>query len=220
MTQISPNPFVLKDAILTLGTDSFEKELSTAELAPTASPQTWKGLSPTAKYQDAPLADWVLNLVLAQDWETSGALSTYLFNNENTHPAFSLKPKSGTGPSFTGTVLIAPGSAGGAGQAFATSSVTLPCDARPLLVPATATAPVIVNSDATAPAAGGTAVAIYGAGFTGATNVKFGTIAAASFRVLSDTLIIAIPVAHAVGSQAITVINATGTSNAQAFSFV
>lgn len=220
MPQIQPAPFVLKDVVLTLGADTFEKEVSTAELAPSSSTVAFKGLSPTAQYTDATAATWVCNLVLAQDWETSGSLSLFLWNNDGTPQPLALKPRSGSGPSFTASAIIIPPSVGGAGDAYATSTIALGLSGKPLMVPAAGVAPVITTADATGPAAGGTGVAIFGAGFLSATNVKFGTISASSFRILSDTLIVAIPVAHAAGSQPVTVINATGASNAQAFSFV
>jgi sugar lactone lactonase YvrE len=47
-------------------------------------------------------------------------------------------------------------------------------------------------SPGSGPTAGGTTVTITGTGFTGATNVKFGTVAAASFTVDSDTQITAV----------------------------
>ena len=44
-------------------------------------------------------------------------------------------PKNG-GPSFSADVVITPGAIGGAVNAFATTSVTLGCNGKPVLVPA------------------------------------------------------------------------------------
>ena len=50
------------------------------------------------------------------------------------------------------------------------------------------------------PTAGGTSVAINGHGLTGARTVTFGTVPAASFRVVSDTQILAVTPALAPGA--------------------
>ena len=68
---------------------------------------------------------------------------------------------------------------------------------------------------AAGPAAGGTAVTITGAHFLGATAVSFGTVAAASFTVNSDTSITAVSPAGA-GTVAVTVSTFGGTSVAVA----
>ena len=67
-------------------------------------------------------------------------------------------------------------------------------------------------SPVSGPTAGGTAVNITGTGFTGATNVTFGTTPAPSFTVNSATSIKATSPAHAVGLVNITVTTPGGTS--------
>jgi len=62
------------------------------------------------------------------------------------------------------------------------------------------------------PAAGGTNVTITGAGFTGAIGVSFGSNAASSFTVDSDTQITAISPAGNSGPVDVTVTTPTGTS--------
>ncbi|TMD03065.1 MAG: hypothetical protein E6J01_17120, partial [Chloroflexi bacterium] len=63
---------------------------------------------------------------------------------------------------------------------------------------------------------GGTTVTITGTGFTGATAVKFGTVAAASFTVNSDSSITAVSPAEASATVDVTVTTANGTSAASA----
>jgi hypothetical protein len=60
---------------------------------------------------------------------------------------------------------------------------------------------------------GGTAVALFGQGFTGATAVSFGGVAATSFTVLSDTEILAYSPAHSAGQVDVTVTTSAGTSD-------
>lgn len=63
---------------------------------------------------------------------------------------------------------------------------------------------------------GGTTVTVIGTGFTGATAVAFGDVAAASFRVESDTTITATSPAGTVGTVDLTVTTAGGTTAAGA----
>jgi len=77
-------------------------------------------------------------------------------------------------------------------------------------------------SPSSGPAAGGTTVTITGAGFTGATAVKFGGVAA-TFTVSSSTSIAATSPAASAGTVDVTVTNAGGTSATSAgdqFTFV
>jgi hypothetical protein len=73
------------------------------------------------------------------------------------------------------------------------------------------------------PAAGGTAVTITGTGFSQATAVDFGGLAAAQFTVTSDTSISAVTATHAGGTIDVTVTSPGGTSAtspADQFTFV
>ncbi|MDR3517445.1 MAG: IPT/TIG domain-containing protein [Azospirillaceae bacterium] len=76
-----------------------------------------------------------------------------------------------------------------------------------------ASAPTVTGvSPATGPVAGGTAVTISGANFTGATAVKFGSASASSFTVVSATSITATSPAGSAGWVDVTVTTAAGTS--------
>lgn len=133
MAQIAISPFVLKNVLLTIGTDSYEKHVSQVEFSPSASTQTWKGLGGNTHTAQG-LADWTVTLTYAQDWETANSLSQYLLANEGTNVSVTFEPVSGDA-GFTSTVTLSPGSVGGQQGTFATSSVTLGCT-KPVLVPA------------------------------------------------------------------------------------
>jgi hypothetical protein len=75
-----------------------------------------------------------------------------------------------------------------------------------------ATGPAVTGvSPATGSTAGGTVVTVTGSGFTGATGVAFGTVAA-SFTVYADGSLVAIAPAQAAGTVDITVTTPSGTS--------
>jgi hypothetical protein len=88
-------------------------------------------------------------------------------------------------------------------------SATSAADRYTYLVP-----PIVTSlSTGSGPVGGGNTVIIHGSGFTGATAVKFGTLAAASFTVNNDsTITVVVPAAAGAGTVDVTVANAGGTS--------
>lgn len=67
-------------------------------------------------------------------------------------------------------------------------------------------------SPATGSASGGETITLTGTGFTGATSVNFGTVAATSFSVVSDTSVTAASPAQGAAQVNVTVITPNGTS--------
>jgi hypothetical protein len=67
-------------------------------------------------------------------------------------------------------------------------------------------------SPTSGPTAGGTTVTITGSGFTGTTKVRFGSVLATSFTVVSDGQVTAVSPAHAAGAQNVVVVAPGGTS--------
>lgn len=127
-------PIVLNDVVLTVAADNYEAHVSRVEFVPSASVVKWKGLTPASVFNFSTLADWVLNLEYAQDWATASSLSQYLFDNEGTSKVVTFKPKkpaTGTAPTWTATVIVTPGSIGGAVDSVATASVSLGVQGKP-----------------------------------------------------------------------------------------
>ena len=79
-------------------------------------------------------------------------------------------------------------------------------------------APVVTGvSPTSGPVAGGETVTVTGSGFTNATGVSFGAVAATNLAVLSDTeLTVSSPAANATGAVEVTVIAPAGTSGTSA----
>jgi len=135
MATIGVAPIVLTDVSLLIPTDDYAKHVSSVTLTPTSSTVTWNGLGKNS-FTGASIATWTVTLEYAQDWETVDSLSAYLFENEGNKVTMTFKPQTGSGPSFTVEVTIVPGAIGGAVNAVAVATVTLPCSAKPALVPA------------------------------------------------------------------------------------
>lgn len=122
-TPVSPR--VLKDIDLLIDADNFAAHVSSAAFVPSASQQQWKGMKPTATFTDVGTATWVCNLELAQDYEDTASLSSYLLDHEGETVAATLVPRSGSGVGFSANLTITPGQIGGAVDAFGTATVSL-----------------------------------------------------------------------------------------------
>lgn len=128
----------------------------------------------------------------------------------------------GIGQSWKGRAVVGVAPDGTSVTDLAKWNVTLTGDGAPTKIanPYTPTAAPVVLSASPSGAAAGAQVTIKGQGFTGtvaSTGVKFGATAATSWTVVSDSLIVAIVPTGSAGSAAVTVTNATGASNALAY---
>jgi hypothetical protein len=126
-------PLFLKDVDLLFAADDFGAHVSSVTLTPSSSTATWKGLKPSAVFTNVTKATWVATLEGAQDWSEDG-LSRYLFDHEGETIEVTFTPEGG-GPSFKVSLVITPGAIGGAVDAYATQSVSLGVNGRPVLVP-------------------------------------------------------------------------------------
>jgi len=134
MATITPAPLYYEDVVLTLDGDDYEAAASTATLTPSVSTTTFYGLTPDAHFPESS-TDWSLDLTFVQDWDSASSLSRFLWNNQGTEITGAiLKPRSGSGPSFTMDLHIVAGSIGGDTRSFATTSVSLPVKGVPTLV--------------------------------------------------------------------------------------
>lgn len=123
MAQIAVAPFVMRDCILTIGTDSYEKHISSVTFTP--QPVSWRGLSPAAVFTDTSI--WQAKIEYAQDWETTNSLSQYLLAEAGESKAAVFTPKAAGAETFSTNLAIAPGPIGGTQGQVATATVTLEC---------------------------------------------------------------------------------------------
>ena len=127
MAQIAIVPFVLKDILLTIGTDNYETNVSTVHFTPTVSQVTWQGLTPASAFTDMTSPTWTCDLAYAQDWKTANSLAQYLLINSGLSKVLVFKPRgAATGDAiFTATCLIVPGEIGGDVNTVQVGSVSL-----------------------------------------------------------------------------------------------
>lgn len=136
MAQIAVNPLYLKDVVLTVDGDTYEKHVSSVTFTPSYTTATFKGLEPTATYTESGTATWMVDLAYVQDWDTADSLSAFLFANQGEEISLSFKPQSATGGTWSCTVIIQAGAVGGAVDTFATTTVSLPVQGQPTYTPA------------------------------------------------------------------------------------
>ena len=114
-----------------IGTDGYKAAIESATLTPT---------TPTEKFRDvgggiqtvSGAPEWDLTITLAQDLKTASSLSQYLITEQGKKKIVVFTPQTG-GKGFTITALIIAAGVGGAANAVAKSSVTLPCDGQPVI---------------------------------------------------------------------------------------
>jgi hypothetical protein len=134
MTVVAVAPFLLRDVILTLGTDSYQAHVSQVEFVPTSSPVVWKGLTPSSVHTLGTTATWVCNLAFAQDFETVDSLSLYLHANEGDEVVGIFEPIAG-GATVTANLILTPGGIGGTVDGVAVASVSLGVSGKPTITP-------------------------------------------------------------------------------------
>lgn len=118
----------LKNVTFTVAAHDYASQLSSVALTPNATTATWSGFNGAVQKNQSP-ADWQADVTFGQDWSENG-LSSYLYDHEGESVEAVFAPVAG-GPTFTAQVTLAAPSVGGAVNAFAESSVTLPIDGKP-----------------------------------------------------------------------------------------
>lgn len=138
MAEISIQPIVLSNCKLTItpktgtGGGEYQNHVSQAEFQPSSPTASWKGLGGRS-FTGVGKASWVLALGFAQDWETAGALSAFLYDHETEELHVVLEPVSG-GEAWEADIFAVPGAIGGSVDGVAVASVTAPVDGKPTRV--------------------------------------------------------------------------------------
>lgn len=126
MPTIAVAPFVLKDVVLTVGTDNYEAHVSSVKFTPQVQVVTWRGLTPSSAFSDTTAPVWQCTLSYVQDWKTPNSLAQYLMANAGQQKTVVFKPQgAATGaPIFTATLILVPGEIGGDVNTVQVASVT------------------------------------------------------------------------------------------------
>lgn len=127
MATIAVAPFVLKDAVVTVGTDDYQSNLSSVRFEISSGTITWIGLTPSSAFSDVESPTWQCTIAYAQDWKTTNSFAQYLLANNGLTKVMVFKPQGITtgSPIFTASVIISPGPIGGDVNTVQTGEVTL-----------------------------------------------------------------------------------------------
>lgn len=134
MAKVTAAPFVLKDAVLTIGTDDYEAHVASVRFDPATNVVTFQSLTPAGAFTDTTSPTWTATLTYAQDWKTANSLAQYLLANAGQKKTCVFKPQGITtgSPIFTVDLMIAPGPIGGDVNTVQTAQVTLGCVGAPV----------------------------------------------------------------------------------------
>lgn len=125
MVQIAkPNPFMLRDVLLTIGDDDFRKQVSAVVFTPSTGQTSWQGLSPDATVTESNPETWTCAVTMAQDWQNVDSLCNYLHENSGDSVPCVFEPIAG-GVGFTATLSLAPPAIGGAVGTQPEATVTM-----------------------------------------------------------------------------------------------
>lgn len=118
----------MKNVTFTVAAHDYAAQLSSVALTPSSTTATWQGFN-GAVQNNVSAATWQADITFGQDWSADG-LSSYLYDHEGESVEAVFSPTTG-GPTFTAQVTLTAPSVGGAVNAYAESTVSLPVDGKP-----------------------------------------------------------------------------------------
>ncbi|QDZ14245.1 hypothetical protein [Humibacter ginsenosidimutans] len=137
MSAVEVEPLFMSNCTFSVASDSYEAALSGVTITPTTPITTWTGLAPGSVFTKAGKATWVCALDAVQDWSTATSLSNYLHAHEGDTIAVTFVPDADDdeSPTISVNLIVVPGTIGGKVNAFAESSVSMPCQGKPTVTP-------------------------------------------------------------------------------------
>lgn len=134
MATILTTPFVLTDAILTIGTDDYQSAVEEVLFTPKSNLVTWQPITPSGAFSAPTTPTWDCKLTYAQDWKTVNSLAQYLLANNGQTKTCVFKPQGATtgSPIITASLIIVPGPIGGKVNTVQLGTVTLGCIGAPV----------------------------------------------------------------------------------------
>lgn len=127
---MAANPLVIKNASVKIGTVEYAELISNVTITPTSPTIEFKGVAGKS-FQTVGTESWVLQFDYAQDWSDVASLALKLFNDAGKSEIITITPSGSTGPTIEVEATLQAGAFGGAVDAVATASASLPITGRP-----------------------------------------------------------------------------------------
>lgn len=123
---------VRRSIVLTIDTVAYECEVTNVTLTPSTTTSTATALCPDGVVQDVGVPVWTMDVDYLVDHNV-GSFYRFLVGNVGAEADYSYEPDplNAAGVTYTGTLTIIPGPAGGASGTFESGSVSLPIDGEP-----------------------------------------------------------------------------------------
>ena len=125
MATMEVTPKVLKNLTLLVGTDSYEKHVSSVAWEPSIEQQTWRGGTPDATFTDSGAPTWVANVTLIQDWENPDSFFNFCLAHAGETVTTEYRPVAGGQFKITADITIVPPTIGGAVGAFTEATIAM-----------------------------------------------------------------------------------------------
>lgn len=131
MALVAPVPHMMNAAVLKVGTDNYEKAVSSAKLTPTTPTAQVVGIDGSVTVVSG-TPTWKLTLGYPQDLVTATSIQNYLQNNAGTTKVVELTPQAG-GKKFTVTVMCIAPEVGGDAATVQSGTITLDVQGQPTI---------------------------------------------------------------------------------------
>lgn len=125
MAQVDVTPIMQKNLVLTIGTSSYEKHVSSVSWEPSSSQQEWRGGTPDAVFTDSAAPTWTANVTMIQDWENPDSMFNFCLQHAGEQVSATYKPDSDGAFSIVATITIVPPTIGGPVGQFVESTIQM-----------------------------------------------------------------------------------------------
>lgn len=140
MAVVPVAPILIRDAVVDIKigaatAESYQNHVSRVRIVPSVNLVRYRGMAPAAKYAAQTDPDWSAELAFVQDWATAGSLANYLMTNQGQTATMTFRPRGGTTPGWTITVILTAPPIGGDVDTIAMGEVTLGVVGVPVAAP-------------------------------------------------------------------------------------
>lgn len=140
-TVVGVKPIYLDNASLVIEGLDYAAAASKIECVPTTSSATYTGLKRDAQFNSVSVTGWTLNIDFVQDFETAESFSNLCHDHQGESVTIRFEPVTG-GQAWEIDAQLVPGAIGGAGAAYATTSISLGAQGAPRKVAAVVAPPL------------------------------------------------------------------------------